>query len=59
MQAYIKDNSLIINSMILEDEKESLLNYINKAKEGVIPTVLYNIEGDISGIKFDVRKENT
>ena len=58
MQAYIKDNKLIINSMIQDEEKENLLDYISKAEStGVVIETLYNTEGNISGIAFKLRKE--
>ena len=60
MQAYIKDGNLIINDMIQETEKEELTKFIDRAlSDGVLPTALYNIEGNVSGIAFKVRKENT
>ena len=30
MQAFIKDNKLVVNTMIQDDERPDLLNYIEK-----------------------------
>lgn len=58
MQAYIKNNKLIINTMIQEDEEDNLNNFISKAiKYGVIPEVLYNTSGETSGIAFKTKGE--
>lgn len=56
MQAFIKDkNKLIINSQIIQNEKEDLINFAKAATEnGVIATVLYDTEGLPSGIEFEV-----
>lgn len=56
MQAFIKDkNKLIINSQIIQNEKEDLINFAKAAAEnGVIATVLYDTEGKPSGIEFEV-----
>ena len=60
MQAFIKDNKMIINSMILEDDKEKLLDFINNIKDKEIkPIPLYNIDGDISGIAFEALENTT
>ena len=57
MQAYIKDNKLIVNTMIQQDEEDDLYSYIDKVKKyGVIPEVLYNTSGEISGIAFKTKK---
>lgn len=57
MEAYIKDNQLIINTMIRENEKEMLLDFIDKATEkGVDIKTLYNIKGDKSGIAFSIKE---
>lgn len=53
MQAYIKDNKLIINTMINDYDKSDLLEFINKSKyKKIIPEDLYDIGGNISGIAF-------
>lgn len=58
MQAFIKENRIIINDMINEGEKEDLLNYINKLESHkVITTPLYNISGDKAGISFELVKK--
>lgn len=55
MQAYIKDNKLIVNTMIQNDEIEDLQQYIEKASNnGVTPITLYNVEGEKSGIAFKI-----
>ena len=56
MQAFIKDkDKLIINSQIIQNEKEDLINFAKAAAEnGVIVTVLYDTEGLPSGIEFEV-----
>lgn len=59
MQAYIKDgNKLIINSMILEDEKEAFQDFIELVETGTVSTtVLYDIEGEKSGLQIEVEEE--
>ena len=58
MQAYIKNNKLIVNDMIQSNEIEDFKIFINKAiSKGVQPKPLYDIEGKISGIEFKVKKE--
>lgn len=53
MQAFIKENKLIINTMIQEDEKPDLLKYIEQIDyKKVEPIKLYDIEGNVSGIAF-------
>ena len=53
MQAFIQNNSLIINSMIQENEKLDLLKFIEKTDyKTVKPVKLYDIEGNVSGIAF-------
>ena len=55
MQAFIKDNKLIVNTMIQEDEKPGLLEYIDKTEYMKIkPIKLYDIEGNVSGIAFEL-----
>ena len=55
MQGFIKDNKLIVNTMIQKDEREEILDYIKKAKSRTIKLVeLYDINGDISGISFEI-----
>ena len=57
MQAHIKDkNTLIINTMINDLEKEELLDFISGLKE-VSFKELYDIEGNVSGIAFYKDKE--
>ena len=58
MQSFIKDDKLIVNSMILDNDKEELLEFIEKSeKSKIIPTTLYNVEGDKSGIAFENGEE--
>lgn len=53
MQAYFKDNKLIINTMIFDNDKSELINFIKDTYiKKVIPEPLYDINGDISGISF-------
>lgn len=54
MQAFINDKKeLIINSQILDNEKEELIEFTKMAiKNGVKATELYDTEGNIAGIKF-------
>ena len=55
MQAFIKDNKLIVNTMIQEDEKPDLLDFIDKTDYMKIkPIKLYDIEGNVSGIAFEL-----
>ena len=57
MQAYIKDGDLIINDIIQKSESKDFDNFIDKAKTfGVLPKVLYDVEGNICGIKFITKK---
>ena len=59
MQAFIKNNKLIINTMIQDNEKEDLLKFINEIKsKQADPVILYNIEGNISGIAFNIVEED-
>lgn len=55
MQAFLKSkNKLIINSQIIQNEKEDLINFTKLAAEsGVIVTPLYDTEGQVSGIQFE------
>lgn len=58
MQAFIKNNKLIVNTMIHDNEKDELLDFIEKAEiHGVSAETLYNIEGDKSGIAFSIKEE--
>ena len=58
MQAFIKDNKLVVNTMIQDDERPDLLNYIEKLENSnLVPITLYNVEGDISGIAFKLEEE--
>lgn len=53
MQAFIKDNKLIVNSIGHNFDKPDLLNYIKQTKyKKIISEPLYDINGDISGISF-------
>lgn len=56
MQAFLKNkNKLIINSQIIQNEKEDLVNFTKLASEnGVIVTPLYDTEGQVSGVQFEV-----
>ena len=55
MQAFLKDNELIINSQILDNEKEALVNFANLAEEkGAEAIKLYDTNGDVAGVKFRV-----
>lgn len=57
MQAFIKDNRLIVNSMIFKDDKAKLLNYIEQMEnKDIIPEKLYDVEGNISGIAFSIKE---
>ncbi|MBQ2639294.1 MAG: hypothetical protein IJF92_00810 [Bacilli bacterium] len=57
MQGFIKDKKeLIINSQILDNEKEDLVEFTEKAAEkGVNVVKLYDTEGNVAGVKFEVR----
>lgn len=56
MQAHIKDNKLIVNTMIHDNEKEELLQFLKNAEtRGVSAIPLYNIEGDKSGVAFQLK----
>ena len=58
MQAFIKDNKLVVNTMIQDDERPDLLNYIEKLENSnLVPITLYNVEGNISGIAFKLEKK--
>ena len=58
MQAFIKDNKLVINTMIQQDERPELLNYIEKIEtSNIIPMTLYDVEGNISGIAFKLEEK--
>ena len=58
MQAFIKDNKLVINTMIQDDERLDLLNYIEKLENSnLVPITLYNVEGNISGIAFKLEEK--
>jgi len=58
MQAHIKDDKLIVNTMIHKNEKEELLKFIENAEiHGVSAETLYNIEGEKSGIAFSIKEE--
>ena len=53
MLAFIKNNKLIVNTQIHEDEKEDLINFISEIEgKNVVSEKLYDIEGNISGISF-------
>lgn len=58
MQAFIKDNKLVVNTMIQDDERPDLLNYIEKLENSnLVPIILYNVEGNISGIAFKLEEK--
>ena len=58
MQAFIKDNKLVVNTMIQDDERPDLLNYIEKLENSnLVPITLYNVEGNISGITFKLEEK--
>ena len=58
MQAFIKDNKLVVNTMIQDDERPYLLNYIEKLENSnLVPITLYNVEGNISGIAFKLEEK--
>ena len=58
MQAFIKDNKLVVNTMIQDDEGPDLLNYIEKLENSnLVPITLYNVEGNISGIAFKLEEK--
>lgn len=51
MQAFIKNDRLVINTQILDNEKAELQKFIEKAEaNGVSATTLYDIEGNKSGL---------
>lgn len=53
MQAFIKENKLIVNSMIHSFDKPDLLKFIEQTKtKKIIPEPLYDINGNVSGISF-------
>lgn len=59
MQAFIKDNKLIVNTMIQESEREELQEFIKNAEtHGVSAETLYNIEGEKSGLAIKIKEEN-
>lgn len=52
MQAYIKNNALIICDL-LENEESSMSNFVNNIiTNGVKIDSIHNIEGNISGVKI-------
>lgn len=58
MQAFIKDNKLVVNTMIQDDERPDLLNYIEKLENSnLVSITLYNVEGNISGIAFKLEEK--
>lgn len=59
MQAFIKDNRLVINTQILSNEKAELQKFIEKAEtNGVSATTLYDIEGNKAGIAIEIQNSN-
>lgn len=55
MQAFIKDNRLVVNTQILSNEKAKLQEFIEKAEtNGVSATTLYDIEGNKAGIAIEI-----
>ena len=58
MQAFIKDDKMVINTMIQQNERAELLDYINKIEtSNIIPMTLYDVEGNISGIAFKLEEK--
>ena len=57
MQAFLKNNNeLIINSQILDNEKEALVDFTEKAEErGVDVIKLFDTEGNTAGIKSKLK----
>lgn len=56
MQSFIKDNKLIVNTMIHDNERKELLDFLKVAEiRGVSATPLYNVEGNKSGIAFKLK----
>lgn len=57
MQAFIKNKkSLIVNSQILDNEKQDLIDFVlSAATNGVDIIKLYNTEGDLAGIEFKTK----
>ena len=57
MQAFIKGNKLVVNTMIHKNELEEIKKYIEEAKDSkIVPITLYDVEGEISGIAFEIKK---
>lgn len=57
MQAFInkEKNALIINSQILDNEKKDLIEFTKRAVTfGVSSVELYDTEGNVAGIKFEL-----
>lgn len=55
MQAFIKDNRLVVNTQILSNEKAELQEFIEKAEtNGVSATTLYDIKGNKAGIAIEI-----
>lgn len=60
MQAFIKDNRLVVNTQVLSNEKTELQEFIEKAEtNGVSATTLYDIEGNKAGIAIEIQNSNT
>lgn len=58
MQAFIKNNKLIINTMIHKDERPELLDFINKADNSNIRyEKLFDVLGNVSGIAFELEEK--
>jgi len=56
MQVYMKDeNTLVINTMIDDRDKDNLLKFINNMNNlNIIKTPLYNTKGDVSGLMLSL-----
>lgn len=57
MQAFIKDNKLIVLPFIQNCEEPKLDEFIKSVmKYGAIPEVIYNTSGEAYGIAFKTKK---
>lgn len=55
MQAYIKNDKIIINTTIDDRDKDELLNFISKSKyKALLTEPLYDIKGNISGVSINI-----
>lgn len=54
MQAFIKEDKIVINTQILNNEKPKLQKFIEKAETPFVSaTTLYDIEGNPAGLAFE------